>query len=391
MLLKCKAYIRGAYGPGNIGDDVLMLSVIKLLEMRYDARDIYVGVEHPKEARALHPAVNWIHIKKPVQAELVVLGGGGQFFSFVPPSEGKRNFKSSLVGGLKKFRRQSGLVDTMLRMYVGKRGGVDRIYLHKRLAAFCIGLGPFDGGGYGEWRAKEFLRRCDYISVRDQVSSRYCEEYGRSNVSTFIDPTLLRALWVEDGTTARVGDVQSSENKYLTFVLRDWPHDARGQLVTQAIVSCAERFRREGRKVRFCAVYKSRDAHLIEKYSDFPWVVWDPCEGISPAEFVRRLILSSSSIISSRAHGVLLPAVLGEPTLAVAIEEKLKQVHKMLPKGTLLVDEASPDAIYEKVLELEVNKEALRSVLIDEVLDGSKIVENAVKDFLAWLDKSKFD
>ena len=335
MLLKCKAYIRGAYGPGNIGDDVLMLAVIKLLEKRFDAKDIYVGVEHPQEARALHPAVNWVHIKKPVQADLVVLGGGGQFFSFVPPLGAKRSLGSKVVNGLKKIRKQSGLVDSMLRVYVGKRGGFDRIYLHKRLAAFCIGLGPFDGGGYGQWRAKEFLHRCDYISVRDQVSRRYCEEYGRSNVSTFIDPTLLRALWVEDSVVENTyAQPNDFSDKHLTFVLRDWPHDVRGQLVTQAIVACADRFRREGRSVRFCAVYKSRDAHLIQKYSDFPWVVWDPCEGISPAEFVKKLISSSSSIVSSRAHGVLLPAVLGEPTLAVAIEEKLKQVHKMLPKGT---------------------------------------------------------
>nr|ELR9651707.1 polysaccharide pyruvyl transferase family protein [Escherichia coli] len=48
---KNKIYIRGAYGPGNIGDDVLMLSVINIVKKVVPEKFISVGVEHPSLAR----------------------------------------------------------------------------------------------------------------------------------------------------------------------------------------------------------------------------------------------------------------------------------------------------------------------------------------------------
>lgn len=71
-----KVYIREAYGPGNLGDDVLMLCVINILKKRFKESDIAVGVDHPQIARNFNPRIKWLHIKEPVKADLVVLGGG---------------------------------------------------------------------------------------------------------------------------------------------------------------------------------------------------------------------------------------------------------------------------------------------------------------------------
>jgi len=42
-----KAYIRGAYGPGNLGDDVLLEVCINILRRHFKEENISVGVKHP--------------------------------------------------------------------------------------------------------------------------------------------------------------------------------------------------------------------------------------------------------------------------------------------------------------------------------------------------------
>ena len=80
-----KCYLRGAYGPGNLGDDILMICAYKSLRKIYSADEIFIGVDSVELGRHLIPEAKLMHIKKPFSAKLVVLGGGGQFFSFAPP------------------------------------------------------------------------------------------------------------------------------------------------------------------------------------------------------------------------------------------------------------------------------------------------------------------
>ncbi|MFD2883350.1 polysaccharide pyruvyl transferase family protein [Pseudomonas lini] len=102
-------------------------------------------------------------------------------------------------------------------------------FFHRRLAAFCIGLGPFDGGGKQLTRAVNVINRCDYISVRDGTSQKHCNTFGKSDVDVYTDPTLLSDLWIST-KDLNINSV-NKKNKYLSFILRDWPHDVNGQKV----------------------------------------------------------------------------------------------------------------------------------------------------------------
>ena len=44
--MKKTVYLRGAYGPGNLGDDVLLLCMINILKNKFCENDIFVGVEN---------------------------------------------------------------------------------------------------------------------------------------------------------------------------------------------------------------------------------------------------------------------------------------------------------------------------------------------------------
>ena len=216
-----KVYIRGAYGPGNLGDDILMLCVINILKKRFQESDIAVGVDHPAIAKNFNPRIKWLHIKEPVKADLVVLGGGGQFFSFIPPSKKASSVSLKVSKLFKSIKAQTDLKSTLLRLYVGMRGGIDKIYFHRRLAAFCIGLGPFDGGGKLLTRAVSVINRCDYISVRDGTSQQHCNTFGKSDVDVYTDPTLLSDLWI---SSKDLNINSANKNKYLSFIPVSYTH-----------------------------------------------------------------------------------------------------------------------------------------------------------------------
>ncbi|NWC96610.1 MULTISPECIES: polysaccharide pyruvyl transferase family protein [unclassified Pseudomonas] len=378
-----KVYIRGAYGPGNLGDDVLMLCVINILKKRFNESDIAVGVDHPQIAKNFNPRIQWLHIKAPVKADLVVLGGGGQFFSFIPPAKEVTARKGIAAKMYKSIKAQTDLKSTLLRLYVGMRGGVDKIYFHRRLAAFCIGLGPFDGGGKQLDRAVSVINRCDYISVRDGTSQQHCNTFGKSDVEVYTDPSLLSELWISR-KDLETGSLK--KGKYLSFILRDWPHDANGQQFIKAMVQAADELAKTGEQVRLVSLYKERDQHLIDKYHQYEWLCWDAA-GDTPETFMAKLIVESDVIISARAHGVLLPASLGFPTIAVAIENKLKKVHEMLPQGTRLVSTPDPEVIKTTISEFRQSKAHMAEHLKQEIAQRSSLAQKAVDDFLKWVDE----
>lgn len=379
-----KVYVRGAYGPGNLGDDILMQCVINILKTRFADAAIAVGVEHPQVAKKINPFITWLHIKEPVIADLVVLGGGGQFFSFTPPETkgiGPWLSPSSLY---KRISAQANLKSAFLRMYVGMRGGVDNIYIPRRLAAFCIGLGPFERSGKQLERAVNVINRCDYISVRDGTSQQHCTAFGRPGVRVYTDPTLLRDLWISSRELDATG---LEKHKYLSFVLRDWPHDANGQAFIAAMVLAAHELSARGERVRLVSLYKERDQALIDKYPAFEWLCWD-ASADTHDRFIAKWIVESDVIISARAHGVLLPAALGYPTIAVEIENKLNEVHQMLPRGTQLVSVPDPGVMIAAIREFRYCKEQRARHLKQELSQRASLARQGVNDFLQWVDKT---
>lgn len=377
---KNKVYIRGAYAPGNIGDDVLMLSIINIIKETVPEEKISVGVEHPELARNYNPNIDWIHIKKPILADVVVFGGGGQFFSFNPPS----NIKNSIFTKISRsVKAQENFVTGIERVIVSFFGAIDKIYLPKKLAAFCIGLGPFDNQSKGYQRAIEIINKCDYISVRDDKSLEYCKMLGYTGAEEYSDPTLLSEIWYPKEVVRPC----YSDNGYISIVLRDWPHDKNGQDFIDILINYAKVLSSRGEKVRFVSVYKERELELIKSNDNIEWLVWD-AETYSIVEFMDEFISNSEVIISSRAHGVLLPASLGVPTIAVAIENKLFKVHDMIAEGNILVKEASIEALDNALSAFRADKEQLCANIKEEILKNKLKVTNAIYSFTSWLKKN---
>lgn len=379
---RLKAYVRGAYGPGNLGDDVLMVATLNVLKMRFKPQDIGIGVDHPLAAAVFEPLAKWMPIKEPFRSDLVVLGGGGQFFSFRAPA----NIRPSRLQALRSsIAAQSSLLDTAMRLAFKATGAIDGLYFAKHVGTFCIGLGPFQVEGKGKQRATHFLRKAEYLSVRDATSAGYCADLGGKTAEVFSDPSLLPELWYGELTEPlRLADRSSG---YYSFVLREWALDQSGMQMIDAMLTAAAKLRDSGEKVRLVSLYRERDASLIANNQGYEWLVWDPGTD-TIASFMQRLCTESAVIVSARAHGVWLPAALGVPSVAIRIENKLEEVHRMLGQGTLLVKEPNADSVLSAIEQFFDKRDALAAGVLDDVRGASDKVRESVKSILTWIDST---
>lgn len=372
FLIKTKVFLRGAYGPSNLGDDILMLAVIKILSSVFDEGKITVGVDKPNIAKKFNSKINWISLQKPVSADLAVFGGGGQFFSF--PTGGKNKGKRGI------FKKNRSLIDIAGRVCLEIMNGPGSAFKAKKTAAFCIGVGPFHQKGEGYGRAQNQLSNCEYLSVRDVESSVVCKKMGFGHVRVFTDPSLLSNLWVDANSDLVNGDAVGEE---IGFVLRYWPFEDSCRIVTH-MIGAANRLKREGYKVTFVFLCKDKDLPTIDGLSGSDCLIYDPTLH-TPEEFLGVIKRRFGCMVSVRAHGVLLPAVMGIPSVCVGIEPKLKAVHNMLKNSTKFLGRPTEDDIYKTSLDLYESRKIYQSKLKEDLDVNAQIAKSGVDDFLDYV------
>lgn len=360
-----------------------MISTYKALRKIYPAADILIGVEDIELARLLIPDGNFIHYKYPFKAEVVVLGGGGQFFCFNNIKQKRKNLLNKISDF---FYKQTSYKSAVMRIVLRYLGAHDNLFFSHKVAAYCIGMGPFDGHGAGYFRAKKILPALDYISVRDGTSAELYRNFcPRKPVEIFTDPSFNKASWAPEIPRARL----DQENGYVTLIVRDWPLDERGREFTRAVFEAGKLLSARGEKVRYAMLYEQRDFHLRSRAGDkAEWMVWSVSNGQTIGEFINDLCRTSKAIISTRAHGVMLPAVFGVPSIAIEIEPKLREIHSMLPHGTLLVSEPTADAILSAYESYVDRIDDLAGGVTSDCEGLAKVAIEAERQLIQWLKKN---
>ncbi|MNV49166.1 hypothetical protein D3C71_1411100 [compost metagenome] len=84
----------------------------------------------------------------------------------------------------------------------------------------------------------------------------------------------------------------------------------------------------------------------------------------------------------------MLPAQVGLPSVVVGIEPKLKNIHNLLPQGTLYSDGLNPDDIIEKTLIGLNNQNELSQQLLSDVKKQTTVANNFLKDINSWITKT---
>ncbi|MGL6434178.1 polysaccharide pyruvyl transferase family protein [Aeromonas caviae] len=379
---KFKCCLRGAYGPGNFGDDLLMISALKILESVYNKDEICVTVYDIEMAKNFLPNVNFVPFSSPVSSHITFLGGGGQYFSF----HGVKTKKTSVFRKINDHIKSGmSFSDMLWGAYIRKK--FNRRWLSKYDIGFCLGIGPFINRDARLYKlAVEELPKMSYLSLRDNDSFLLSSELGVNNIKEFSDPIFLKDLWLEGCSS--LSENSNEESRDLVVIVRDWPFDLNKVEQIKKLQVLKSVSEKRGLNLKFISLYQSYDKEIVDYFNaiDIKVICWNPLE-TSLKDFLG-ILSNCKALITTRAHGAIVPAVLGVPPIIINIEKKLEKVHKMLGSSSLLyqMDHLGSEANWHQILDsYEENKQSLKDNLIEDIRLNRNKAEMAVNDVIEFM------
>lgn len=302
--------VAGAYGTGNLGDVVLLTSAVALIrECLPDAPLRVLSARRPFYERLL-PGVPFIDGDAilPPRGNLLVYGGGTQFFAFE---------NTDLATGqrlLSVLRSPTRIVTGLLRRALKRAGGF------RQHAALGVGIGPFAPGSWREEHARQVFEKLGYVAVRDEASLEQCQRWRLSDARLRADLCFTSS----NMTALRRTPLPAPRRKSLAAIVRTWGHSSGGSGYLEPLLATSDELSAEGWDVTFFSFCEPEDAPLNARLraAGRAVVSWDPLLE-DPAAFIARLA-AHQVIVSARFHGALFAGLVGKPTITVELEPKLR-------------------------------------------------------------------
>ena len=325
--------IKGGYGCGNFGDDALMLAAHEIVKRIFDSESIIFVCRDSDYIQKIIPGAKVFqqNSMEAKNADIIVYGGGTQFYSF--PLTSKigvwllfsrimRNVIRPIRLGQKVFQKitETSLLSSNVR-------GI--------AIAIGIGLGPFIENCKHMHRIKELFTHMDYVAVRDYDSYNLCKQWGLHNVSLRADLCYLPGLWnVEAPESNKVNT--KGEIRRIGVIPRDWPHTAEGDSYVDPLSQVVHELRVAGKKVEFISFASMSDNEWAKrlKNKDEQFKAWNP-EKCTISEFME-LLSGYDAFITARYHGVIFASILGKPVVCIEVEQKLRLVSDLFDNGACL-------------------------------------------------------
>jgi polysaccharide pyruvyl transferase WcaK-like protein len=382
--MRVKVFIRGNYGPSNLGDDVLMLMMIRAVTEVISADEVSVEVKHTKLASRLFPGVKFVEngSKDEIDAKLLIYGGGGQFFSFQDYYGFKLQLQR-LIRLLSGDIRLAQLYDSLKR----KKPQNKRVHVKAAMQyAFGIGLGPFAKNSSENMATQKVIQNCSVVTVRDDTSKSICDEWNIIGTKVIPDPTFLSELWLE-------GDINYSNSYHkckqsIGVIIRSWPFDTEGKYYLKNLIKAVNGIRKKGMLAKYISLSNDSDNELIQKLNrrGEDILIWDPSKN-TPHKFMEFISENFDFVISARAHGIILPATHGVPGICIGIEEKLNNIHEMLPNSTKLWSfPFRENQLMDMINDMIKNNNEFKAAARDEARQNKYVVSTAMDEMKAVLN-----
>ncbi|HMR81688.1 MAG TPA: polysaccharide pyruvyl transferase family protein [Niabella sp.] len=317
-----KILLKGYYGFGNLGDDLLFICNYNLLSRLFPESEIDVFTEsHYADYLSILSSRQQAIIRSGNTGSYDIIwhGGGGVFFDF--NEGGKLSLimnKAILLVGSKIYTRAY----TVSKRILGK----PEIRYKKRIG-FGIGVGGFTPSSKKFRHSICQLSSFDCLVVRDQESRKSALQVCPSlNVLVATDIVFDKSLWKEFLIKKNTANKTA---KRIAIILRDWIM-SDGYNYFEDVYSVAVKLKAKGLQVEFFAF----DAHTDQAYISFftekgiDVHTWKP-EAMKLASYIA-LLAEQDLIITSRFHGAVVGACLGIPGICLNIEPKLEAVPEML-------------------------------------------------------------
>ncbi len=364
--------LKGYYGYGNLGDDILMKVSSRLLKQMYPHCYLSV-VSACKNCDYILPFTDGmveevIPLSPEPKADLVVHGGGGTYFDFDK-------------GTILYYLLNSG-IDLMginifgkgLNTYRKLKGWPSNSSANR--AALGVGIGTFTSSSKKYYYKMAELSNFDLILPRDHFSYRFLKKKNvKGTVIPATDLAFLKEFWIPSGKS-----LIRPNRRSVGFVLRSWNDDSDYLTVVQQVAKALDK---EGYKVSIFNFEKAHDRHIEQRFQDFNIFTW--CPNTTSLDQYLEILTQNSLLVTSRAHGAILGAAFGIPSVCIGIEPKLLSVAKMFPlSGSYVGFTLTFKELYNSVKEgLKVKTENVnldfennRRVLLSSLKEFKRLLEH---------------
>lgn len=348
-----KILLKGYYGFGNLGDDILMIVSYNLLKEKYPEATIDIFSNHTpnlngfKRSSAYNQYIWELLDEKPAlidwtskkEYDLVFNGGGGVFFDVKDGGAiyGLINTIFKVAGS-----RMAHRVDRVLRLAFNKPGNIR----FKKQHGAGIGIGPYSKRSTLFFRHLAEIGSFEALFVRDDVSMQFLASMNFAGQRfKFTDLAFLSDYWVPKKLKEKK---EKPFGNKVGILLQDIP--SRQEEMFSAVEGFLSSLK--DADVTFLSFDRNHDQEYIRRFSSrHQLVVWDP--EVMTMESFLEILAAQNIIITARAHGAILGALLGVVPICLGVSPKLEHVSQFFPHGGLLVkppfDEQKLSAAWEKV------------------------------------------
>ncbi len=359
-----RVLLQGYYGFGNFGDDLLMIAGERIVREKYPNSTISIfanfspNLSEYNQTPEYRLYINKLLTKTPQvidwtareSFDLVLHCGGGVFFDY--KNGGLLHYsinKIIYLLGVKKYSSALSALRSLLkkpsRLSAARRVGIG------------LGVGPYHPASQRLSHEAEILGSFDKIAVRDLGSFATLRKLRtEENSCSFSDLIFEPKYWLPPNL------VPIDNRNAVAIIL------CQGKAGNEAIFS-AEKSNELLKECEHLYIFLDEN-HDCEMWRDaqsrgLNVVVWRPAE-ITLSAFLAT-IQNCSLIITNRAHGAIVGATLGIPSIILKTDRKLESVHEMIPDGTILHDPNKPIS--------ELNQTA--NLMLDNLEDyKSRLQEN---------------
>ncbi len=341
-----RVFLLGFYGYDNIGDEVLLASILKSLgNAQYTFKVLSYNA---KKTAAIHAVTavsrsKNIRIIKQIAESDIIIVGGGSILQDITSSKSFFYYMSILIMG----------------KMLGKR-----VYL------LGNGFGPITKR-FNQRLLKWFMPHIDGVIARDADAYQAYLNYGCKRVFNGVDCAFDYQPQLSEN---------DSEQPFVAIALRPWQHSEQTMLVLQQYIV---RLNQLGYRVKLVAMKAPDDVKqmqpLVEVGENTVAVAHDLND-------VLAAIKDAKLLIGMRLHALILAAAMGTPVVAINYDPKIEGFMKqLLEREALDMRAISFAEIDARVMAILDHYEQEKAHLAKAVAHNRSIAKQQIEIIKQWM------
>ncbi|MBU0567058.1 polysaccharide pyruvyl transferase CsaB [bacterium] len=349
---KVRLLISGYYGFGNLGDELILGSMLK--ELRgFEVTVLYHQspvTSHQSPVRMVERSSFFKLIREASRTDLLISGGGGL------------------------FQDTTGFFSLLYYLSIIALA----LILRKPVILYGVGIGPLRRR-MSRWLVKRILNRTSGIMVRDRTSLELLKglRVDKPEIYLTADPVLsLEPPPIKDRDGLRVA-----------FCLREW-NGLEEAAIVQAANRLTEKFKAE---IVFLPFHPSLDLELCERVR---WKIKGAVLIEPSKEKALEIISGFDLLVGMRLHSLILAALARVPMIGLSYDPKVGSFLEEVGQPALRIEDLTSQRLIEKIGEV-LQRKALYRQRLKEVMPGlqkrslqnGKLVRELSETYLAPMTK----